>query len=109
MIKSEEEIDYIRYADGINHRALSRMFADIKEGDTPQTVAENLAAAFNSCNAPNFIATATGAEVVFTASELQYKVSDMRFIINSQTENVPASGAIVAVGNTGLSVKNANG
>ena len=82
---------------------------DIKEGDTPQTVAQNLAAAFNSCNAPNFSATATGDDVVFTASELQYKVVDMRFIMNSQTENLPASGAIVAVGNTGLSVKNANG
>ncbi len=82
---------------------------DIKEGDTPQTVAQNLAAAFNSCNAPDFSATAAGDKVVFTASELQYKVSDMRFIINGQTENLPASGAIVPVGDTGLSVKNANG
>jgi len=44
MIKSKEEIDYIRYADGINHRALSRMFADIKEGDTEMDVMTRVAA-----------------------------------------------------------------
>jgi len=38
MIKSAEEIAYIREADGINHRALSRMFADTKEGDTEMDV-----------------------------------------------------------------------
>ncbi len=82
---------------------------DIKEGDTPQTVAQNLAAAFNSSN-PGFSATATGDKVVFTAAEPTYKVSDMRFVINGGLpENLPASGASVAVGNTGLSVNNANG
>jgi len=44
MIKSEEEIDYIRYADGINHRALTRMFANIHEGDTEQDVMTKTAA-----------------------------------------------------------------
>jgi len=44
MIKSEEEIAYIRYADGINHRALSRMFADIKAGDTEMDVMTRAAA-----------------------------------------------------------------
>ncbi len=81
---------------------------EVKEGHTPKTVAQNLAAAFNRCNAPNFSAKATDDKVVFTASDLAYKVSDMRFIINSQTENLPASGASVAVGNTGLSVNNTN-
>jgi Xaa-Pro dipeptidase len=38
VIKSAEEIAYIRYADGINGRALARMFADIKEGDTEMDV-----------------------------------------------------------------------
>lgn len=44
MIKSEEEIAHIRYADGINHRALSRMFADSKAGDTEMDVMTRAAA-----------------------------------------------------------------
>lgn len=82
---------------------------DIKEGDTPQTVAQNLAAAFNSNNGPDFSATAADDKVVFTAADLTYKVSDMKFTINGGLpENLPASGASIAVGNTGLSVNNAN-
>ncbi len=38
MIKSRAEIDYIRRADEINGRALARMFAKIKEGDTEMDV-----------------------------------------------------------------------
>ncbi len=38
MIKSAEEIEYIRYADGINGRALARMFAATKAGDTEHDV-----------------------------------------------------------------------
>ena len=38
MIKSQEEIELIRVADGINHRALTRMFAVVTAGDTEQDV-----------------------------------------------------------------------
>ena len=38
MIKSQEEIAYIRRADEINGRALARMFAKIGEGDTEMDV-----------------------------------------------------------------------
>lgn len=44
MIKSAEEIAYIRQADEINGRALTRMFADIKEGDTEMDVMTRTAA-----------------------------------------------------------------
>lgn len=44
MIKSAEEIEYIRYADGINARALNRMFAAIHEGDTELDVMTRTAA-----------------------------------------------------------------
>ena len=81
---------------------------DINEGDTPQVVAQNLAGAFNSRNKPSFSATANGPKVRFTAEDGSYVVSDMRFTINSQTENLPGNGNSVAVGNTGLSVRNAN-
>lgn len=44
MIKSAEEIAYIRRADEINHRALTRMFAAIAEGDTELDVMTRTAA-----------------------------------------------------------------
>lgn len=44
MIKSQEEIEAIRHADGINGRALARMFADIREGDTEMDVMTRTAA-----------------------------------------------------------------
>lgn len=44
MIKSAEEIETIRRADVINGRALDRMFADIKEGDTEMDVMTRTAA-----------------------------------------------------------------
>lgn len=44
MIKSAEEIEYIRHADGINHRALSRMFAACQPGDTEEDVMRRTAA-----------------------------------------------------------------
>ncbi|HZD09941.1 MAG TPA: Xaa-Pro peptidase family protein [Candidatus Binatia bacterium] len=44
MIKSEEEIAYIRHADLINHRALSRMFAATRAGDTEEDVMRRTAA-----------------------------------------------------------------
>lgn len=44
MIKSQEEIEYIRFADGVNHRALTRMFAATKAGDTEQDVMRRTAA-----------------------------------------------------------------
>lgn len=43
-IKSEEEIAYIRQADGINHRALTRMFAAVQAGDTEIDVMSRTAA-----------------------------------------------------------------
>jgi Xaa-Pro dipeptidase len=44
MIKGEEEIAYIRYADEINGRALDRMFASITEGSTELDVMTRTAA-----------------------------------------------------------------
>jgi Xaa-Pro aminopeptidase len=44
MIKSAEEINYIRRADDINGRALNRMFAAIHEGDTEMDVMTRTAA-----------------------------------------------------------------
>ncbi len=44
MIKSAEEIAYIRHADGINARALARMFAATQPGDTEQDVMTRTAA-----------------------------------------------------------------
>ena len=82
---------------------------DIKEGDTSQTVAQNLAAAFNNRNNPSFSAKANGPNVRFTAEDGKYVVSDMRLTINSQTKNLPGDGADVAVGNTGMSVRNGKG
>jgi len=82
---------------------------EVKEGHTPKTVAQNLAAAFNRCNAPNFSAKATDDKVVFTASDLTYKVCDMRFSINNGPKvDLPSDGTSVPMGNTGLSVNNTN-
>lgn len=44
IIKSEQELAYIRRADEINVRALDRMFAAIREGDTEQDVMTKTAA-----------------------------------------------------------------
>ena len=44
MIKSREEIEFIRVADGINHRALTRMFANTQPGDTEMDVMTKTAA-----------------------------------------------------------------
>jgi Xaa-Pro dipeptidase len=44
IIKSEEELAYIRRADEINARALERMFASIREGDTEMDVMTRTAA-----------------------------------------------------------------
>ncbi len=83
---------------------------DINEGDKPPTVAQNLADDFNKRNMPSFCATPNGSDVVFTAQDSKYKVSEMRFKINNGgTKNLPGDGAGVPVGNTGLSVKDANG
>ena len=82
---------------------------DINERDMPKIVAQNLADDFNSKNGPHFSATATGAEVVFKAEDPKYEVSDMRFTINNEPTNLPGNGPSVPLGNTGVSVKNANG
>ncbi len=82
---------------------------DINEGDTPQTVAQNLADVFNSRNNPSFNATAHGPNVRFTAESSSYVVNDMKFTADGQTTNIPGEDGNVAVGNTGVSVRNANG
>ena len=82
---------------------------DINEGDSARTVAQNLADAFNKRNNPSFCATANGPSVRFTAEDGSYVVSDMRFAADGQTTNIPGEGGNVAVGNTGVSVRNANG
>lgn len=81
---------------------------DINEGDEPARIAQKLADDFNNKNNPSFSATANGPDVCFTAQDPNYKVSDLRFTLNSQTNNLPGDGASVPMGNTGLSVNNAN-
>lgn len=79
----------------------------IKKPDNPTKVAKKLADDFNDRH-DFFSATANGPKVVFTAETPIYEVSDMRFTINSETTNIPANGPSVPLGNTGLSVRNAN-
>ncbi len=81
---------------------------DIKEGNTPPVVAKNLADAFNNANDSGFKATATGAAVLFTAPA-PYKVDQRRFTIDGKMTILPGDGANVPMGNTRLSVRNANG
>ncbi len=80
----------------------------IREGNTPPIAAKNLADAFNKAHESGFEATATGAAVRFTAPP-PYKVDQMKFTIGGNTTNLDGDGASVPLGNTGLSVRNANG
>lgn len=86
---------------------------DICERDTPPTVARKLETAWNSLNCPPYKAEVRGggAAVRFTdGSHKPRYVDAMRFTVaGSQPQPVPGNGPSVPVGNTGLSVKNANG
>ncbi len=80
----------------------------IKKGDKPPDVAQKLADAFNSTNIPSPSATANGANVRFTPAKASYDVNGMRFTISKLTKNIPGNGSSVPMGNSGVSVKNAN-